>query len=440
VSSPARALAIGLAAAALALVPAAARAQDWSRDPVLFVHGHGLGAWEWIGLTATLVARGHPPELLRAIDLSPSTGANGAAAETQIALAVEAFLADVNATLAAAGQPAPPKTRVDLVSHSMGAVSTRYYAALVAPHRVDAWIALAGANHGTDAACPYVGWDDGGAAELCPAYSTDPEDTVQLLLNGAPGAGVDETPFGLGADAPGVAAVVPDDGRRIFYATIRTEPDAWIVPADSAMVDGAGGRPLALPAGLPAVETTPGNFVMTHGVDHDAMPSDFWVQQLVLLLLDAVDPPPPPPPPAPPGRMSGRGHVDEDGLRHHFRFRARASAGGIEAGRLEYLAVGDGVRRWFVSTAVTAVVFADDAAVEPGPRPASGVDTVRVHGIGRWNGTPGYAFEARAQDGGEPGRGRDGFALTVTAPDGRVVARVDGRLGGGNVQSRRLRP
>jgi hypothetical protein len=131
---------------------------------------------------------------------------------------------------------------------------------------------------------------------------------------------------------------------------------------------------------------------------------------------------------------------------------------GAEAWRLEYRIEPRGPavagRQRFASTAVTAAVFSDDPMLEPGPRPLATerrpgrrigddpgvvVDTVVFRGVGRWNGAPGYTFHARASDGGEPGRGRDGFALTVTAPDGSVVARVDGRLAGGNVQSRRLR-
>ena len=64
-------------------------------------------------------------------------------------------------------------------------------------------------------------------------------------------------------------------------------------------------------------------------------------------------------------------------------------------------------------------------------------ETVVFRGLGRWNGVSGYAFEARASDGGAPGRDRDDFALAITAPDGTAMARVSGRLAVGNVQAGR---
>jgi hypothetical protein len=51
----------------------------------------------------------------------------------------------------------------------------------------------------------------------------------------------------------------------------------------------------------------------------------------------------------------------------------------------------------------------------------------------------GYTFEARASDEGEPGRGRDRFAITIRDSLGIVVADVDGVLSDGNIQSERLK-
>lgn len=66
------------------------------------------------------------------------------------------------------------------------------------------------------------------------------------------------------------------------------------------------------------------------------------------------------------------------------------------------------------------------------------MDTVRFTGMGRWNGAPGYAFTATATDAGEPGARRDSFAITITAPNGTVVANVSGTLTQGNNQSTRV--
>jgi hypothetical protein len=65
------------------------------------------------------------------------------------------------------------------------------------------------------------------------------------------------------------------------------------------------------------------------------------------------------------------------------------------------------------------------------------VDSAAFSGEGRWNGQPGYTFEATATDAGEPGVGRDAFAVTIKSPSGEVVATVGGLLSGGNIQSRR---
>ena len=52
--------------------------------------------------------------------------------------------------------------------------------------------------------------------------------------------------------------------------------------------------------------------------------------------------------------------------------------------------------------------------VTPGSRPASpGTDTVTFSGRGLWNGRAGYTFQAQATDAGEPGPGRDLFAITI---------------------------
>lgn len=159
------------------------------------------------------------------------------------------------------------------------------------------------------------------------------------------------------------------------------------------------------------------------------------------------------PAPLPPGRMHGEGHFESDGMRHHFEFSVRTGAAGEPSGRLSYraharrhadghevepAAAGPRGSR-FVAAAVAAATFSDDPAFRPQRRPEPSSDTVVFSGIGSWNGVPGYTFEARATDAGEPERGRDTLALTITAPDGTVAAAIGGTLAGGNIQSRRAK-
>ena len=96
----------------------------------------------------------------------------------------------------------------------------------------------------------------------------------------------------------------------------------------------------------------------------------------------------------------------------------------------------------FQATAITSVTFSDDPAFPPGSKNGKRkptVDTVTIVGKGKWNGKAGYTFEAHATDQGEPGRHRDTFAIVVKDAHGVVVASVTDELGGGNIQSTRLK-
>jgi hypothetical protein len=145
------------------------------------------------------------------------------------------------------------------------------------------------------------------------------------------------------------------------------------------------------------------------------------------------------------GEMTGGGHTDVAGVRHEFSFYVRERRSGSEGGylRLEVERVGRETRAnqigTFVSTSVDSVVFSDNPAFRPSrfaPKPT--VDTATMSGVGRWNGAPGYLFSAEALDAGEPGAGRDRFAITIRSPQGSIVATVTGTISAGNIQSNRL--
>lgn len=95
----------------------------------------------------------------------------------------------------------------------------------------------------------------------------------------------------------------------------------------------------------------------------------------------------------------------------------------------------------FEATAIESIHFYDDPGFRSG-KPNGGqnaggtVDAVWLAGIGMWNGSAGYTFEARAEDRGERGKGRDTFEITIRSPQGAVVATVDGIITAGNIQSR----
>lgn len=272
-----------------------------SKAPVLVVPGYDESVSALGPLVDYLTTAGnYPTAYVQPISLEPTDGANIPAAENQIAPAVDRFLASVNAFISANDSDLTRKLKVDIIAHSMGALSSRWYVARIAPEKVRRWVSIAGANHGTDDLC---GLSGAGAAESCPAFAgTASESAIQFALNGGydaqtgtdtkmaarlSGNTVDETPYGLGGDSPSAATVPPDAADNITYFTIRTSPDAWISPDSSAMLDGAGGIPVKIPTGVQSVETTPGNFLMNDGATHVGLLTDPEAFRLLDAILSA---------------------------------------------------------------------------------------------------------------------------------------------------------
>ncbi|MFD3700391.1 esterase/lipase family protein [Streptomyces sp. NPDC058646] len=108
-------------------------------DPVVFVHGWNSDGSTWQTMADRFRADGWPAGHLDQWTYS-ATQSNATTAEQ---------LADeINRVLDATGA-----TKVDVVTHSMGALSSRYYLKnLDGASKVDAWVSLAGPNHGTETA------------------------------------------------------------------------------------------------------------------------------------------------------------------------------------------------------------------------------------------------------------------------------------------------
>jgi pimeloyl-ACP methyl ester carboxylesterase len=255
---------------------------EWPEAPILFVHGSGLSSASWERMREAFGARGYPREYLAAVDMLPRTGANDTAAAKFIAPAVEALLRAAAERARQADRP--PPERVDIVAHSMGAFSSRLYVRDNA-ERVRAWISLAGANHGTNALCGFEGEGD---RQMCPAFAASAADSaLQVALNGSAEAPLDPSPYGIGDDGSGVHTA-PDGQRRVAYVTLRIDPDEWIVPAASAMLNGSGG--LGAEANdLSISATSPGNFLLRANVAHDDLPQDDRVLRFVWRLLRVAD-------------------------------------------------------------------------------------------------------------------------------------------------------
>lgn len=148
------------------------------------------------------------------------------------------------------------------------------------------------------------------------------------------------------------------------------------------------------------------------------------------------------------GRMHGEFELRQRGATVDVRFTIAERPLGQERGSLRLtltmpVAARGGGRKAtvdrFESARVDAIAFVDRPAFSTGRSPtAPAADGAAFTGTGAWNGAPGYRFEARAVDAGEPGRGRDRFAITIRDPDGVVVATADAVIEQGNIQSDRL--
>ncbi len=124
------------------VVPVAAPSQAASvtgKRPILFVHGYNSSASAWDTMVANFKAAGYvDAELHR---WSYNYRQSNATTAEEIRSRVDAILTQTG------------WDKVDIVTHSMGGLSSRYYLKnLGGDTKVDDWVSLGGPNHGTDTA------------------------------------------------------------------------------------------------------------------------------------------------------------------------------------------------------------------------------------------------------------------------------------------------
>lgn len=108
-------------------------------DPIVFVHGYNSSAAIWGTMIGWFAADGWPTSQMYVISYD-YTQSNVAIAD-QVKTAIENVLSSTGAA------------KVDIVTHSMGALSSRYFLKnLGGGSETDAWVSLAGPNHGTSTA------------------------------------------------------------------------------------------------------------------------------------------------------------------------------------------------------------------------------------------------------------------------------------------------
>ncbi len=165
-----------------------------SHDPILFVHGYARTSQDWNGMIAQFKAAGWTNAEIYTFDYGVLQS------NVNIADDIKVKVDNILATTSA--------TKVDIIAHSMGSLSTRYYIKnLGGDGKVDAWVSLGGPNHGTTTA------NDCG---FSPCIELRPGSTFLTALNSG-----DETPGG------------------VRYGTWWSPADQTILPNNSVLLTGA---------------------------------------------------------------------------------------------------------------------------------------------------------------------------------------------------------
>jgi triacylglycerol lipase len=183
-----------------------ARGADYSKDPVLMVHGYFLPDFAtWASIENKLVDDGWPPEYLFGQTFDSVVGCNPNHAEA-IAESV-AMIREVTG-----------RDKIDLLAHSMGGLDCRYYIKYLCGYKyVKDVVMLAGANQGSVVAC--LDPLSCGAEQMC--------------VGGYDGAWQDN-PFLADLNA---CDMTPGDALR--YTSVWTEWDEIIMPQENSILPGA---------------------------------------------------------------------------------------------------------------------------------------------------------------------------------------------------------
>ncbi|MFF0311108.1 esterase/lipase family protein [Streptosporangium sp. NPDC004379] len=134
-----RRLWLALVAGLAMIVPfVPAPAQAAAPDPVIFVHGWAGAAWNWDVMRGDFQRDGWPADRLFA------WGYNSAQSNVTTANQLADFVNQVRGRTGA--------QKVDIVTHSMGGLSSRWYLKFLGGvDAVDDWVSVGGPNHGTNA-------------------------------------------------------------------------------------------------------------------------------------------------------------------------------------------------------------------------------------------------------------------------------------------------
>lgn len=190
----------------LTLQPGLAEAADYTKDPVLLVHGYFVGdTATWFSIKSRLIDDGWPEEYLYEAGFENVVGCNPEHG-LELAAKVQQMLAETG------------KDKVDILAHSMGAIDTRYYIKFLCGYKyVRDVVMLGGANKGTIIACAEP--ISCGADSMCVGNDEGDwvDNTFLLSLNSC-----DMTP-----------------GDGIKYTSVWSSWDEIIIPQENSIIDGA---------------------------------------------------------------------------------------------------------------------------------------------------------------------------------------------------------
>ncbi len=209
------------------------RAQDlsitYTQHPILFIHGNGGSQNAWGNIMTFFTFEGWPSSLLysKTLDNPSDTTIQGIIADSQ---QIEGW---VNEILNETGSD-----KVDLISHSMGAASTRLYVKnLTGINNVDDYVALAGFSHGWD-----VIWVSQQPWYIPDTYIGESNCSLNIFLNNG-----DETPGGILPDTIGprlgaLSGVIFNSTHisgNINYTSIYSPYDSVSTPINTSILNGA---------------------------------------------------------------------------------------------------------------------------------------------------------------------------------------------------------
>ena len=131
-----RMLCVLAALGALLVVPVSPAQAATAHQPILFVHGYDSSGATWDQMVANFEAAGYTADEL--FPISYDTSQSNAVTAQELA----GIVADIKASTG--------WDTIDVISHSMGGLSSRYYLKnLGGKTQVDDWVSLGGPNHGT---------------------------------------------------------------------------------------------------------------------------------------------------------------------------------------------------------------------------------------------------------------------------------------------------